>query len=563
MNPIAGPSAPPVLPHEPASKQAPDASRRAAAAPSPERTLRRLFLTLFLRGRSSRGLRKETAPKSVGSKLTLTLLIYALFGLVALCFKGQPVFALSVYLHGMTFVFLGMFVAASAGEVLFNKEEADILLHRPVTARALLWAKVGVLVEVSLWLAVAFNLGGFIVGVWATDGGWSFPFVHAISTSLEALFCTGCVVLTYQVCLRWFGRERLDGLMTTTQVIVAIAAVAAGQVVPRMIGNFGGKMSVVVNSWWVGLLPPAWFAGLDDALAGSGARTSWALAAWGVAATSVVLWLAFGTLARDYGAGLQTLNETTSLRPRRRARRRWIDLAVSVPPLRWWLRDSVSRAAFLLTAAYLVRDRDVKLRVYPGLAPMLVMPVVFLVQDRGRGGSGGFGVAFAGVFLGLIPVMGLTLVQYSQQWQAADLFRAAPIVGPAPLCHGARQAVLCLLTLPVLLIFGLIAWALRGHSSDLALLLPGVIALPVFALIPNLGGKGVPFSLPGEEAKSVGRGATMIGVMLASGVLSGLATWAWSGGWFGWLLLLELIIVSALCVGLRALLSAARWPSLE
>jgi hypothetical protein len=427
----------------------------------------------------------------------------------------------------------------------------------------LLRAKVGVLVEVSLWLAGAFNLVGLIVGLSARDGGWAFPLVHAASTCLEALFCTGCVVLTYQVCLRWFGRERLDGLMTTTQVIVSIAAVVAGQVVPRMIGGFGGKMSVAVISWWVGLLPPAWFAGLDNAIAGSGARSSWVLAALGLAATLVVLWLAFGTLARDYGAGLQTLNEMSSRRPRRRARRRWIDLAVSLPPLSWWLRDSVSRAAFLLTAAYLVRDRDVKLRVYPGLAPMLVMPILFLVQDHGRSDSGGFGIAFAGVFLGLIPVMGLTLMQYSQQWQAADLFRAAPIAGPAPLCHGARRAVLCLLTLPVVLIFGLIAWVLRGQASSLALLLPGVIALPVFALVPNLRGGGVPLSLPTEEAKSAGRGATMIGVMIASGILSGLATWAWSSHWFGWLLLFELVIVSVLCVGLRGVLAAARWPPME
>src|SRR2546429_6077094 len=134
-------------------------------AASPERTLRRLFLTLFLRGRTSRGLRKEGAPKSVGSKLALTLLIYALVGLVSLAFLNQPVFALSLYLHSMTLVFLGMFIAASSGEVLFNKEEADILMHRPVTSRDLLWAKIGVLVQVSLWLAGAFNLAGFLIGV--------------------------------------------------------------------------------------------------------------------------------------------------------------------------------------------------------------------------------------------------------------------------------------------------------------------------------------------------------------------------------------------------------------
>ena len=40
-------------------------------APVPARTLRRLFLTLFLRGRSSRRLQLNKAPKSVGEKLTL------------------------------------------------------------------------------------------------------------------------------------------------------------------------------------------------------------------------------------------------------------------------------------------------------------------------------------------------------------------------------------------------------------------------------------------------------------------------------------------------------------
>ena len=129
MTPTAGQPAPPAPRNQDPGKPSAAMARCLVAARSPERTLRRLFLTLFLRGRSSRGLQKETTPKTVGSKLALTLVFYALFGLFALFFRGQPVFALSVYLHGMTFVFLGMFIAASAGEVLFNKEEADILLH--------------------------------------------------------------------------------------------------------------------------------------------------------------------------------------------------------------------------------------------------------------------------------------------------------------------------------------------------------------------------------------------------------------------------------------------------
>ena len=232
-----------------------------------------------------------------------------------------------------------------------------------------------------------------------------------------------------------------------------------------------------------------------------------------------------------------------------------------MPPLSWWLRDSVARASFLLSAAYLLRDRDVKLRVYPGLAPMLVMPVIFLVQDQGRGGgsSGGFSLAFAGVYLGLIPMLGLELLRYSQQWQAADLFRIAPMPGPAQLCHGARRAVLLLLTLPLLLLLGLTAWLLPNDVSRLWLLLPGMVALPVFALLPCLSGNAVPLSRATEEAKSAGRGLTMIGATIISAMLAGVAAWSWTGGWFKGFLLVETFIAVSLYLGMRASMTGLRW----
>lgn len=538
----------------------------AAPAPVPSRVLRRLFLTVFLRGRSARGLQKESAPRSVGSKLALTLMFYGLFGLFAFFFARQPVFALSVYLHGMTFVFIGMFVAASGGEVLFNKEESDILLHRPVTPRALLWAKVGVLVEVSLWLAAAFNLVGLFVGVGARDGSWLFLPAHALSTILEALFCTAFVVMVYQLCLRWFGRERLEGVMTTAQVLVAVAAVVGGQLVPQLVMRVNFAPGAALYSWWLCLLPPAWFAALDDAIAGQRSALSQMLGALAVAATAAVLWLAFRKLAHNYETGLQVLGETTGTK--RRGRRGRLGALLRLPLMRWWCRDPVSRASFVLTAAYLLRDRDVKLRVYPGMAPMLVMPFIFLLGGRGGSGGGGFSdrgfaVAFTGAYLGVIPMLGTSLLQYSQQWQAADLFRAVPIRGPDRISAGVRRAVFCCMTLPGLLLFGALVLAFRRNISDLALLLPGIIALPVQGLIANLRGKAVPLSLPPEEAKSAGRGLVMMGVMMASMALAGISAWAWTDGWFKIFLLVELVIMAALYAALRTSLASSRWESLE
>ena len=74
------------------------------------------------------------------------------------------------------------------------------------------------------------------------------------------------MVLVYQLCLRWFGRERLEGLMTIAQVMVSVAAVLSGQILPQLVFRLDHTLNVGEISWWINLLPPAWFAGLDDAL---------------------------------------------------------------------------------------------------------------------------------------------------------------------------------------------------------------------------------------------------------------------------------------------------------
>lgn len=536
-----------------------------ARAPRPDQTLRRLFLTLFLRGRGARGLKQDEAPKSVGRKLALTLAFYFLFGLLALSFGRHPVFLLSVYLQSMTLVFLGMFVASSAGEMLFNSEEADILLHRPVTSRALLWAKVWVLVEVSLWLAGAFNLAGFFVGTRVSDGGWMFVPVHAASTTMLALFTTGCVVLVYQLCLRWFGRERLEGLMVTAQIVLVVGAMLSGQILPHLVIRPDRGLAVDEAAWWICLLPPAWFAGFDDALAGSGARGSWQLAVLAVLSTMLVLWLSFGKLASVYEVGLQTLNERLSKGAKKSGGGRWLGAFVDRPPLRWWLGDPVVRASFLLSAAYLLRDRETKLRVYPALTPFLAMPFVFMLGTRrNSGGLGdGFGIAFVSGYLTLIPLMAVGLLRYSQQWQAADIFRAAPIAGPAPLCRGVRQAVLWCLTLPIVCVAAALIWFTQSDPATVLLLLPAVIAMPLFALVPCLDGKAVPLSQPGEEAKSAGRGLAIFGATILAMAMSVVVAVAWKVGFFWWLVLAESIVVALAYVLLSYRASQARWESLE
>ena len=110
---------------------------------------------------------------------------------------------------------------------------------------------------------------------------------------------------------------------------------------------------------------------------------------------------------------------------------------------------------------------------------------------------------------------------------------------------------------------GLIVWLLRGDISQLLLLLPGIIMLPVFALIPSLGGHGVPLSLPADAAKGAGRGLSMIGVMIVAMGLAALASFSWTRGWFWWLVAGETVAATGIYSALRLGLARARWPSME
>lgn len=540
--------------------------------PSPERTLRKLYLALFLRGRSSRGQTKGRAPQSVAVKLWGALAIYALVGLFVLFLTGQSVMIFAISLHAMTFLMLGMYVASSSGEALFNKDESEILMHRPVTSKDLLRAKSAVLIEVSLYLAAGINLAGTVAGAFASNGGWLFPVVHILSTFEEALFTTGVVVLVYQLCLKWLGREKLEGVMTTMQVLMMVAFTVGSQILPRLV-TYGHGIGVAnLSAWWVKLIPAMWFASLDDAVAGSRSGASWLLAAVGAAMTGLILWLAFVKLSEVYEQGWQSLNESAKPKARQHSQFRFIDALSRSSLMRLVLRDPVSRTSFQLVSAYMFRDRDTKLRVYPGIAPMMVMPIMLLFtsssfKTTGSGpssfnGFSGFSVALSSVYVCILPLTALNLLKFSQHWRAAEVFVASPIQGPGPLLQGARVAVMLFLGLPLVLVLTAYV-AFTGHLENLWLVLAGVIAMPVYAMIPGTVDNSTPLSNPIEEAKSTSNFPIMMLSMFGSFFVAGAATAASALGYLAYFLVLETVIAVALCLFLQKQVNRHGWRSYD
>lgn len=529
-----------------------------AADASTNKALRRLFLALFLRGRGARGLKKDSAPGTIASKLMLTLGLNLFVGaFMAAPFVYSAVFVLSLYMHAVTFMMLGMFVAGSAGEVLFNKEESEILMHRPVTPQALLRAKILVMLQVALWIAGALNLVAFGVGMFGRYGNPAFIAAHIVSVLMSAVFSISLVVATYQLGLKWVGRERLDNLLTTIQVIVSISFIVGVQVVPRVIERIPAATAINSSTWWLFLVPPAWFAGIDEVLIGNTSTGAMLLAGAGVTVTLGLTYLATVTLAGAFGRGLQKIQDVTSTPIVEEKGNRWLHAFVRRAPMSWVLRDPVARASFLLICAYMLRDREVKLRLYPAMAPVLVFPLIWMFSSRSGGGSD-FGLALGGAYLCIVPISAISILEFSQQWQASDVFRIVPLEGPGRLLHGVRAAVMLLLALPMFLGVALIGMAF-GNIANWPLLVPGLIALPVFGMIACVVGNPLPLSRPTEEAKSAGRGVTQMLVMFGA-IATGFVTLAaWKSHRMTTLILVESAMALAAYIMCRQLVQDARW----
>lgn len=251
------------------------------------------------------------------------------------------------------------------------------------------------------------------------------------------------------------------------------------------------------------------------------------------------------------------LNEAGPVAVERKQRAKRLRRLVKIPPLSWWVRDPIEKESFLLAAAYLVRDRETKLRLYPSLAQMIVMPLVFLFAG-GNGKAGGVEIGFAGMYLGWLPLTVMQMLEFSEHWRASEVFQFTPGGRWQPLFHGARKAGLVLLGLPALLTLTAIVLLFKRFDSRLLLLLPSVVVIPIWSLVPGITEAWIPLSKP-FDAKTQGRRGCllMLIVMGVSSILSYVAWFSLERGWFHWFMLAEIAcgagIFFAMCAFMRRL----------
>lgn len=448
-------------------------------------------------------------------------------------------------------MFASLTLASNGITTLFMREEVEILLHRPVPPEELLRAKIAVLTTYSMLLAAALNVAGLIGGLWTRGFTWTFIPAHIFTTALLMIFVTAAMVLAYNACLKWIGPERLDNQISTVQAIVIVCMLVGGLALPGFVGPQPMQHLRVHGFGFV--LPPVWFGSLDAVLCGVDEWQSLIVpAALAVLSTVTMVWVAFKKLGSAYGVGLLALSDGGAIAVRAKNEREpALSGLLKLPPFSWWLEDNLERQTFMLVSAYMTRDREMKLKLYPGIAPFLVMPLAMLFSmSRIKQSEAMIWVqAFAACYLAIVPLQAMMLLSRSEHWRAAQFYHAAPIRHWSSLFHGARKAVLCWLTYPLVILLGLVMAILKQSIVPLAMVLPALIFLPAFSLVPGLTKVWLPLSLPVEDQQDVGTGCLLMAMVGALAiVIGGVATWMWKlgGAWFMTFLVCEALVMLSL-----------------
>lgn len=507
--------------------------------------LLKCYFRLSTRGRVTQSMSRGGKPRSLYFVLGMYVFVGLMNGLMLLGIE-MDVFTYTVLLHSMTFFVVGMAVTAESGDILFNTNESDVLVHRPIHPRTLLLAKSVNLIAFTLVLAGALNLFPTFFGLAARGARMWFPLVHVISMTMLCVFCAAAVVCTYGLVIKFLDREKFDNFAAWSQVGMAILFIGGYQVVPRLLQRFEG-LTLEPYARYLSPLPPAWFAGIDSLLAGElPVADAVPLAVCGLVFTAALAYIAIGRLAPSYGEGLTKLSESGS-RTKEPTRIRSRSTSIRNPILRWWLRDPVERWAFRLAAVYMRRDRDIKLRLYPSLTIFLVFPLLSLL-DRNRGAFSTFMPLMTIWMLGSMPISALETLRMSPHYSAADIFAVAPLSSAAPVFHGVRKAIIFYLLVPSICLAGILfAYLAPGGRESLLLAVPGLIAIPTLSLLPGLAEEYLPLSRPAARGEQSARNmGLMFLTMFAMLGVVGVSWLAWTSGYLLVLVAIELVVVGLL-----------------
>jgi hypothetical protein len=175
-----------------------------------------------------------------------------------------------------------------------------------------------------------------------------------------------------------------------------------------------------------------------------------------------------------------------------------------------FLRNPAERAVFELVSLYMLRNREIKVRLYPSLAYFIFFPLLAVFTEGlpdpfVNSQPQGLPLMAAAMicFVSLTAIEGLVFSEHSA---AAYIFRVAPVASLARIHNGLRKAVLLWVALPgYAALFALYSILWMNPLHALLVLGPWIIMTPAVLMIPFLLREVIPLARKYQKGQQTAR----------------------------------------------------------
>jgi ABC-2 type transport system permease protein len=450
--------------------------------------------------------------KPINSAFSNTLILLGFFGFflgfIILIFPNV-LMSMSVF-NGILMVITTMIFVSDFSSVLLDTTDNFILLPRPVNGRTLFAART---THIFLYLmSITYAIAATSIVVTAFKFGLLSSLIYFLIIPFNTLFTVILSSLFYLLIIRFSSEEKLKDIINGFQILMMIVLVGFSQIMPHFM-----KIDMAFDSdfelkWKHFLMPPMWFAGAIDTL------SNFKFDRFHLILTSLCLFIPliglflinkffsnfFSSKLSSFSNDSPSFTKKSSATETPSVFKPSRGLVYQLAKL--FTRKGEERSAFYLVWHLVLRDRKLKLKLYPLLAYLgvMVFMIFFNVHEKDKSfqdnldelvleGGGNFFLFFA-YFANLSLTTAISLIPYSDDFKAAWVYYALPINKPGEVIIGSIKGLVFKIYTPIFLIISTIILSFWGLKALDDLILVYINSIIISVLITKWDKNHLPFS---------------------------------------------------------------------
>ena len=452
--------------------------------------------------------------KEPKKSMILTCLVYMGLGIFIASMQVMPnMFGANTISFAMLIFMLFSVYISEYSAVLLDTTEKSFYGALPIGKNEISTAKNIHIAYYIGTIAAAMMLPSMVVGF--ISKGILYGLAFTLVSIVIVVVCLHLAGVIYYLLLKIFSGEKLKDILSGFQIFMTIAIVLSYQIVPRVISIAGFSKGQITYSPFYFLLPSAWFSAILESLFGAGGEWYiYVLAGITVPAVILLEVLYKKKVMPEFEGELDKLTETAkenkSLSP------------FSKLMCKLLSKDEQENAFMKLVLIQVSRNRDMKLKLYPQLANVFILPIIMVLpQITGEKGLTGFienlragrwGLALL-YFTGLTSASIYMIIGQTENPESIMFYQILPIENLSKCIRAGVKVVLFRYLTPIFVALSALLVGVYGFGVIPDIILAYLSFIFVTGFIIRISAWMLPFSYE-SDAASAGNNLLMFFISL-------------------------------------------------